>query len=610
MQSALLASADTRRSRLLWLGLALVTVPALVIAFSAITAQAERSASLLGVAAVSIALLMVLAGSAIIWWNFPRVLQSERALAESERRFRLLVSGIEDYALFMLDREGRIELWNLGAERMKGYKAHEIVGRSFSSFYTAEDVQAGRPERVLQAAAASGSFATEGWRVRKDGSRFWARALVTAIRDEDGNLQGFAKLVHDQTEQQEAQAALQREAQERQRAEAILRQVQKMDALGRLTGGIAHDFNNMLAVIVASLELLQRRLPSEKPNKLLDPIRAALQAAERSAALTRRLLAFSRRQPLEPKPIDANKLVAGMSALLNRTLGETIEIETVLAAGLWTVSADVNQLENALLNLAVNARDAMPRGGKLTIETANTFLDEAYARANSEVTSGQYVMVAVTDAGEGMSEETLGNAFEPFFTTKGAGHGTGLGLSQVYGLIKQSAGHIKIYSEIGVGTTVKLYLPRIESPGVDLSKQAEAQPSQAQANTGTILVVEDNELLLDSVSAMLRDHGYRVLASSNAAAALQLLEAEDGVDLLFTDVVLPGGANGRQLADEARRLRPALPVLYTTGYTQNAIIHQGRLDPGVELIGKPFSYAALIAKIQHLLAKRAEKKDD
>jgi CheY-like chemotaxis protein len=357
-------------------------------------------------------------------------------------------------------------------------------------------------------------------------------------------------------------------------------------------------------VIIGNLEILERRLQTDD-KKILDPIRSASLAAERSATLTQGLLAFSRQQPLEPGPIDVNRLVGGMSALLNRTLGENIEIETVLAAGLWVVSADINQLENALMNLAINARDAMPNGGKLTIETANTYLDETYASEHAEVTPGQYVMTAVTDTGIGMSEQMIEKAFEPFFTTKEPGRGTGLGLSQVYGFVKQSTGHIKIYSELGEGTTVKLYLPRAAGADVYALGQISAPQVRAQQRSETILVVEDNDLLLASVSTMLREHGYQVLTATSGSAALKLLESEKDARLLFTDVGLPGGLDGRQLADEARRRRPDLIVLFTTGYTRNAIIHQGRLDPGVEFIGKPFTYAALVAKLQRLLDPEA-----
>ena len=507
-----------------------------------------------------------------------------------------MVSGIKDYAIFMLDREGRARNTSRAIDRK------EIIGRHFSCFYRVEDSGSGELDRELQTAIAEGSFSAEGWRVRKDGSEFWASVLITPIRDDHGNLQGFAKLTRDITERMVAEAALARETEERERAEQILRQAQKMDVLGQLTGGIAHDFNNLLSVIIGNLEILQQRLQSNDP-KIRDPIKLAMEGAERSALLTHRLLAFSRQQTLEPKPIDADKLVSGMSSLLNRTLGESIAIETVLAAGLWTVSVDVNQLENALLNLAVNARDAMPSGGKLTIETANTYLDEAYASRHVEVRAGQYVMLAVTDTGIGMSEETVAQAFEPFFTTKEAGHGTGLGLSQVYGFVKQSAGHIKIYSEPGEGTTVKLYLPRLASDSVDTVEVIGAQAAAGRPRSETILVVEDNELLLSSIAAMLGDQGYRVLTTPNGATALQVLGSEREVHLLFTDVGLPGDLNGRQLADEVKRLRPDLKILFTTGYTRNAIIHQGRLDPGIEWIGKPFTHAALVTKIQRVLGQ-------
>jgi PAS domain S-box-containing protein len=562
--------------------------------------EAEDRTRIVSLIGAGIALIIIITGGVILSGYFGRILKSEQARRESEERLRLMISGIVDYSIFMLDPEGRVVFWNRGAERMKGYTADEIIGRHFSCFYTSEDMEADAPSRLLHAAARDGHASAEGWRIRKDESRFWANVLITAIRDDKGVLRGFAKLTRDMTAQKKAEVAIAQEREERERAEGILRQAQKMDVIGQLTGGIAHDFNNMLGVIVGSLEILQRRLHTDDP-KILDPIRSASRAADRSATLTHGLLAFSRQQPLEPKPIDANKLVTGMSGLLNRTLGENIEIEAVLAAGLWTIVADINQLENGLMNLAVNARDAMPQGGKLTIETGNTYLDEVYARAHAEVTPGQYVMIAVTDNGLGMSEATIEKAFEPFFTTKELGRGTGLGLSQVFGFIKQSAGHIKIYSELGEGTTVKLYLPRAAGFDTYAREQAAAPRLAAQPRPETILIVEDNDLLLESVSTMLEEQGYRVLAARTGTVALQLLDSEKEVHLLFTDIGLPGGMNGRQLADEARRRHPDLIVLFTTGYTQNAIIHQGRLDPGVEFIGKPFTYAALVGRIQRLL---------
>jgi CheY-like chemotaxis protein len=326
--------------------------------------------------------------------------------------------------------------------------------------------------------------------------------------------------------------------------------------------------------------------------------------AARAAALTHRLLAFSRQQPLDPKPTDVNKLVAGMSDLLRRTLGEHIAIETVLAGGLWRANVDANQLENAILNLAVNARDAMPEGGKLTVETGNAYLDEAYAALRPEVTPGRYVMVAVCDTGAGMPAEVAARAFEPFFTTKAVGQGTGLGLSQVYGFVKQSGGHVAIYSEPSEGTTVKLYLPRLNSVAEAPAEPAKPEPLAVSARRETILVVEDEEMVRRFSVEALEEAGYRVLESGDGPTGLALLRAHSEVALLFTDVVLAGPMNGRALADEASRLRPDLTVLFTTGYTRNAIIHHGRLDEGVNFIGKPFTVRALASKVRGLLNAR------
>jgi signal transduction histidine kinase/CheY-like chemotaxis protein len=386
---------------------------------------------------------------------------------------------------------------------------------------------------------------------------------------------------------------------QREQAEMALRQAQKMEAIGQLTGGIAHDFNNLLQVILGNLQALQRRR-IEDSDETRRMILSAPRGAERAASLTQRLLAFSRRQPLNPRPLDLNRLVTGMSELLHRTLGEGVRIETVLASGVWRVDADANQLENALLNLAVNARDAMPAGGKLTIETTNASLDDAYAAAH-DARPGQYVMLAVSDTGAGMPREVIAKAFEPFFTTKDAGKGSGLGLSQVYGFIRQSGGHAKIYSEPGEGTTVKLYLPRLDDAGDTHEAIAHArQPTHAPTDHHVLVVEDDRDVRAHTVS-MLRELGYAVVDAADGKAALQALDARPAVAVLFTDVGLPGGMNGRQLADEARRRRPDLRVLFTTGYARNAIVHQGRLDPGVELITKPFTYDELAAKLQSIL---------
>jgi PAS domain S-box-containing protein len=516
-------------------------------------------------------------------------------LHESERQFRHLVESVADYAIFLLDAEGVVTSWNTGAERIKGYTAAEIIGQHFSTFYTEEDRGSGLPGLALTTARRTGRFEMEGWRVRKEGKRFWASVTINAVHDENGHLIGFAKVTRDLTE--------------RRAMEDQLRQMQKMEAIGQLTGGIAHDFNNMLQVIEGNIETLQRRIGHEDPHaqRLMT---AALHGAERASTLTHRLLAYSRRQPLDPKPLDLNRLIIGMSDLLTRTLGERIKIESVLSGGLWHVLADSNQVENAVLNLAVNARDAMPDGGKLTIETANTHLDEAYAHAHAEVTAGHYVMLAVSDTGIGMTADVIEKAFEPFFTTKKLGEGTGLGLSQVYGFVKQSGGHIKIYSEPGDGTTVRIYFPRAPLP----ASTGEPHPTPTQipdlGGRETILLVEDDSDVRAYTTEILRELGYRVLEAHEGDTALGFLASEPEIKLLFTDIGLPGPFNGRQLSDEARKIRPDIKVLFTTGYAQNAIIHHGRLDPGVQLIVKPFSFVGLAAKIRQILDNRSGKKNE
>ncbi|MBB3564365.1 PAS domain S-box-containing protein [Rhizobium sp. BK512] len=383
-----------------------------------------------------------------------------------------------------------------------------------------------------------------------------------------------------------------------QNAEA-LRQAQKMEAVGQLTGGVAHDFNNLLQIIVGNLDTLTRNLPPEA-GRLRRAASQAMNGARRAAALTQRLLAFARRQPLDPKPIDANSLIRGMSELLHRTLGEIYNIEVVLAAGLWKAEADPNELESALLNLAINARDAMPEGGKLTIETFNAHLDEAYASAHAEVIPGQYTAISVSDTGMGMDTETLSHVFEPFFTTKDQGKGTGLGLSQVYGFVKQSKGHVKIYSEVGEGTTVKIYLPRLYADGAD-EDVAEAPAIPEAAPGEVILVVEDDPDVRAYSVESLRELGYHVLEAKDGPAALQALSSHGKVDLIFSDVVLPGGMSGADVVAKARETDPALKALFTTGYSRNAIVHHGRLDKGVHLLPKPFSFEDLAVRVRDVL---------
>ena len=509
-------------------------------------------------------------------------------LEESERRFRILVDGVTDYAIYMLDPEGYITNWNAGAERIKGYSAQEILGRHLSTFYTESDRQAGMPARTLETAGRLGKLEAEGWRVRKDGTEFWANVVVDAIHDEQGRLIGFAKVTRDLTE--------------KRAIEEQLRQSQKMEAVGQLTGGIAHDFNNLLTIISGNMDMAARALDTDEgAGRARRAIENAMKGAERAAALTQRLLAFSRRQPLSPKPLDLDRVVAGMSELLNRSLGELVKLEIVTSPGLWPVEADPNQMESALINLAVNARDAMPSGGMLTIETANAHLDGAYSAAHSEVPPGNYVMIAVSDTGTGMPKEHLARVFEPFFTTKEIGRGTGLGLSQVYGFVKQSGGHVTVYSEEGRGTTVKMYLPRF-SGSVEGDEEAELARVEGRAVSGeTVLVVEDDEEVRAFSAEVLRELGYDVVEACDGATALHILRDTDRhIDLLFTDVVMPG-MSGKELSNEVCKLRPSLKILYTSGYTRNAIVHGGRLDAGVALLPKPFTSRALAERVRVLL---------
>jgi signal transduction histidine kinase len=389
--------------------------------------------------------------------------------------------------------------------------------------------------------------------------------------------------------------ALYAEAESRDLAEQALRQSQKMEAVGQLTGGVAHDFNNLLTIIIGNLGIAKRGVVEARAERALNN---ALVGAERAAQLTQRLLAFSRRQPLNPRFLDINKLIVAISDLLTRTLGENIKLETISGAGLWKVEVDASEMESTLLNLALNARDAMPGGGKLTIETGNAYLDEEYCREHEGIVSGQYVLVAVSDSGAGMSAETIGRAFEPFFTTKEAGKGTGLGLSQVYGFMKQSGGHVKIYSEPGEGTTIKLYLPRREGDEVVVSGDDNLNAERGGGET--ILIVEDDDGVRQYASEILRDLNYQVIEAKDSATALRLLDADKKFDLLLTDVVLPG-KNGRELANEVERRRPGTKIIFMTGYSRNAIVHQGRLDPGIELIPKPLTERVLARKIRQLL---------
>jgi signal transduction histidine kinase len=444
-----------------------------------------------------------------------------------------------------------------------------------------------RAERLVTGIAAQAAIAIDNARLYQSAQREIAARAAT-----EADLQRLNETLEQRVASEVA---------ERTRAEEALRQAQKMEAIGQLTGGIAHDFNNLLQGVVGSLHMLRSRAAAGRTADLGRYVDAALASADRAAALTHRLLAFARRQPLDPKPVDANRLVASLEDLVRRTAGPAIQVETVLAGGLWPTLCDPHQLENALLNLCINARDAMPEGGRLTIETGNAHLDDAYVAAQRDVTPGQYVALCVTDIGTGMPPEVIARAFDPFFTTKPLGQGTGLGLSMVYGFAKQSNGHVRIYSEEGHGTTVKLYLPRHRG---DVS--AETGPGtrslQPHAAAGeTVLVVEDEAVVRLLVVEVLEELGYVPLEAVDAASGLRVLRSAARIDLLVTDVGLPGGMNGRQLADAARQIRPGLKVLFITGYAQNAAIGNGILEPGMAMLSKPFALDALGAKIRKMI---------
>ncbi|MFO1057109.1 MAG: PAS domain S-box protein [Dongiaceae bacterium] len=504
--------------------------------------------------------------------------RAEAALRRSEEQFRLLVQGVTDYAIFMLDPAGRVASWNVGAERIKGYRPEEIVGEHFSRFYTAEDRAASVPAAGLETARREGRWESEGWRVRKDGSRFWAQVVIDAIRDEAGAVIAFAKVTRDITERREAQRAL-------DEARDSLFHAQKLEAIGQLTGGVAHDFNNLLTPIIGALDRARRR--NAEDERLTRLLNAGLQSAERARVLVGRLLSFARRQHLEPRSVAVPELVRGMVELVGRSLGPAIAIELDLPSSLPAARVDPNQLELALLNLCVNARDAMPGGGRLRIAADAV---EVGARGPAELQPGSYVRLTVADTGTGMDPETLRRAVEPFFTTKGLGKGTGLGLSMVHGLAAQSGGALLLDSAPGRGTTAAIYLP-VGGPVAE-GAPAEAAEASQQPRRLVILLVDDEELVRAAMAEMLAGLGHRVLTAGSGAAALVQLHAEPEVDLLITDHAMPG-MTGVALVGEARRIRPGLPALLVTGYAS--------LDPAavadLPRIGKPFRERDLTAMI-------------
>ncbi len=506
--------------------------------------------------------------------------RSRLALAESERRYRALYNRTP-VMMQSIDRDGRlVSVSDYWCETM-GYARDEVVGRPAAGFMTA-DHGARFEAEVMPALLRAGQVKDAECRlVRKDGRIIDALLSAVAEHDEAGVATAFLSVIIDVTD--------------KKALESQLLQAQKMEAMGQLTGGVAHDFNNLLTVILGNLDLIEGRVSGE----LRRQIENAVRAAERGAALTHRLLAFSRRQTLQPAQLDLNRLTLGMEDMLRRTLGENVEIELRLQPHLWLALADKAQVENALLNLAINSRDAMPGGGRLTIETANVRLDEDYAARNAGVRAGNYVMLAVADTGVGMPPEVIQRAIEPFFTTKEPGKGTGLGLSMVYGFARQSDGHLRIDSEVGRGTTVRLYL----RPALDTSDMAEAEPSPSEHPRGgeTILVVEDDAEVRAFATAQLLGLGYRVIEAADGAEASRILAGDAAIDLLFTDVVMPGGVTARELADRARNLRPGLKVLFASGYAQNYLLQEGRDDPPLHILTKPYRKRDLALKVREVL---------
>ncbi|MFS2174531.1 PAS domain S-box protein [Rhizobium pisi] len=507
---------------------------------------------------------------------------AENAIRQSEEQFRRLIQGVSDYAIYMLDPEGNVSSWNFGAERIKGYRPQEIIGRHFSTFYTPEDREAGVPDTALKVARAEGRFEREGWRVRKDGTRFWASVVIDVIRDDDGDVLGFAKITRDITEKMETQRALDQAREE-------LFQSQKMEAIGQLTGGIAHDFNNLLMAVLGSLEILKKRMPQDL--SLTSLVDNAMQGAQRGAALTQRMLAFSRRQELHVEPIDVSGLVRGMMDMLSRSLGPLTVIDTSFPVRLPTILTDPNQLEMAILNLVVNARDAMPSGGRIVLRAS----EEPAPPSKSPLSPGRYVRIAITDEGEGMDAKTLEQAVTPFFTTKGVGKGTGLGLSMVQGLTTQSGGRLFLKSKPGEGTTVELWFPvaiveRRTETTAELPQREQGAPDSLR-----VLAVDDDGLVLMNTTLMLEDLGHTVFEAMAGSEALDILHKQQ-VDLVICDHAMPR-MTGTQLAQAIRDEWPEMPIILATGYAE---LPEGAGVTNLPRLGKPFSQAQLAEAISRV----------
>jgi PAS domain S-box-containing protein len=506
---------------------------------------------------------------------------AEGELRASEERFRSLVESVRDHAIFMTDRDGVVVTWNAGAERLYGYPAAEAVGLHLSLFHSPEEAAAGAPAARLARAAECGTHHAESWRLRKNGTRFWAEVVTTALGG-PGTPRGFVVVARDMTE--------------RRKLEEQFRQAQKLEAVGRLAGGVAHDFNNLLTVINGYSDVLLASLPPGSPHR--EPLAAIHEAGGRAAALTSQLLAFSRKAIVEPQVLDLNAVIGQAARLLRRMVGEDVVLTTAPAAGLHPVKADPTQVEQVLMNLAVNARDAMPRGGRLTIETRNVTLRESDAAIYPDLPPGRYVQLAVSDTGCGMTDEVKTRIFEPFFTTKEPGKGTGLGLAMVYGAVKTHGGHVSVYSEVNVGTTFKILLPATpDAPAPSRSGETRL----AQRGAETILLAEDEETVRKFARLTLETYGYRVLDGGSGPEALAVAERHAGqIHLLVTDVVMPG-VGGRELAEALRARHPGLKVLYVSGYTDDAVVRHGIVEAHDAFLQKPFSPLALARKVRAIL---------
>jgi PAS domain S-box-containing protein len=518
--------------------------------------------------------------------------RAEAGLRASQERFRLLTEGVRDYAIIMLDPAGHIVSWNSGAERLTGFRADEATRVHYSMLFAEEDVGDGGRSAILQHAAADGRHEEEGWRLRKDGSRFWASVAVTALYDPDRNVVGFAKIVRDLTERREAEAAL-------RKSEDHLRQAQKMEGIGRLAGGIAHDFNNLLTAIQGHAQfLLEDLAPGSGPFADAEEIK---RAADRAAALTRQLLAFSRKQVLQPQLLDLNLVIRDMQKLLRRVIREDIEVITTLEPEVRAVLADAGQMEQVVMNLAVNARDAMPVGGTLTIQTSNLDVQRTTGSAGLVVAPGEYVQITVSDTGVGMDRETQAKIFEPFFTTKPEGHGTGLGLATVYGIVKQCGGTISVYSEPGRGTAFRILVPRGREDGVTTTPPP---PAEMARGWEAVLLVEDDAALRTIASKTLQDRGYSVLEADCGAEALRLAGEYDGpIDIVLTDIILPE-MSGRRLAESLRTLHPGARLLFMSGFTAHEVVRQGLIESGAPFIEKPFAPEKLASRVREVLDTR------